>query len=154
MRGLTPPSSGGAKGGFAPFAPPLMSNVRSQAMQIYLFDEDGFEVVPGALGAEECDESALLLEQSRDLVEFRSLLSLPWCSRIAHRLRASAVARLLPTTHVAVQCTSFAKSADHNWLVPVHQDLSIPVAQRRAFDLARLVGEGWDAVRSAAAHDP
>ncbi|MEJ7807115.1 MAG: phytanoyl-CoA dioxygenase family protein, partial [Telluria sp.] len=29
---------------------------------------------------------------------------------------------------VAVQCTWFEKSAARNWLVPMHQDLSIPVA--------------------------
>ena len=31
---------------------------------------------------------------------------------------------------VAVQCTYFEKSADRNWLVPIHQDLAIPVARR------------------------
>jgi len=31
---------------------------------------------------------------------------------------------------VAVQCTLFDKSADKNWLVALHQDLSIPVHQR------------------------
>jgi hypothetical protein len=31
---------------------------------------------------------------------------------------------------VAVQCTYFEKSASRNWLVPIHQDLSIPVARR------------------------
>ena len=29
---------------------------------------------------------------------------------------------------MAVQCTYFEKSAARNWLVPLHQDLSIPVA--------------------------
>jgi ectoine hydroxylase-related dioxygenase (phytanoyl-CoA dioxygenase family) len=31
---------------------------------------------------------------------------------------------------VAVQCTYFEKSSARNWLVPLHQDLSIPVAER------------------------
>jgi ectoine hydroxylase-related dioxygenase (phytanoyl-CoA dioxygenase family) len=30
----------------------------------------------------------------------------------------------------AVQCTLFAKSIEKNWLVSLHQDLSIPVAER------------------------
>ena len=37
---------------------------------------------------------------------------------------------LIPAGHVAVQCTYFEKSASRNWLVPIHQDLSIPVARR------------------------
>jgi ectoine hydroxylase-related dioxygenase (phytanoyl-CoA dioxygenase family) len=36
----------------------------------------------------------------------------------------------MPTGSVAVQCTFFEKSAAINWLVPVHQDLGIPVAER------------------------
>jgi ectoine hydroxylase-related dioxygenase (phytanoyl-CoA dioxygenase family) len=31
---------------------------------------------------------------------------------------------------VAVQCTYFEKSSGRNWLVPLHQDISIPVARR------------------------
>jgi ectoine hydroxylase-related dioxygenase (phytanoyl-CoA dioxygenase family) len=37
---------------------------------------------------------------------------------------------LLPRDAVAVQCTLFEKSTQTNWLVPPHQDLSIPVAAR------------------------
>jgi ectoine hydroxylase-related dioxygenase (phytanoyl-CoA dioxygenase family) len=40
------------------------------------------------------------------------------------------LAGALPAGHVAMQCTYFAKSVSRNWLVPVHQDLSIPVAER------------------------
>lgn len=45
----------------------------------------------------------------------------------------------MPMGAVAVQCTYFQKSAGLNWLVPLHQDLSIPVAAR--IDHARL--SGW-----------
>ena len=37
---------------------------------------------------------------------------------------------LLPQEAVAVQCTLFDKSTDKNWLVALHQDLSIPVRER------------------------
>src|SRR4051812_114307 len=37
---------------------------------------------------------------------------------------------VLPRGAVAVQCTLFDKSADKNWLVALHQDLSIPVPER------------------------
>ncbi len=40
------------------------------------------------------------------------------------------LAALLPRSHVPVQCTAFEKSADRNWLVPLHQDVAIPVAER------------------------
>jgi hypothetical protein len=45
---------------------------------------------------------------------------------------------LLPRDAVAVQCTLFEKSAQTNWLVPPHQDLSIPVAAR--VDATELTG--------------
>ena len=36
----------------------------------------------------------------------------------------------LPANARAVQCTLFAKTAESNWLVSLHQDLSMPVAER------------------------
>jgi ectoine hydroxylase-related dioxygenase (phytanoyl-CoA dioxygenase family) len=61
----------------------------------------------------------------------RCLLPLAWCAALACRLRLHpALSGLIPAGHVAVQCTYFEKSASRNWLVPIHQDLSIPVACR------------------------
>jgi ectoine hydroxylase-related dioxygenase (phytanoyl-CoA dioxygenase family) len=55
----------------------------------------------------------------------------PWCRAFAVRLRrVEALEDLLSPTFVAVQCTVFDKSADKNWLVSLHQDLSIPVKRR------------------------
>lgn len=63
----------------------------------------------------------------------RSLLQQDWCRDLAQRLRQHpALAPALAADMVAVQCTYFEKSASRNWLVPVHQDLSIPVAHRVA----------------------
>lgn len=59
----------------------------------------------------------------------RGMLSLDWCRNVG-----TGVARwlrergLLEVGHVAVQCTLFRKTAGGNWLVPAHQDLSVPVA--------------------------
>lgn len=36
----------------------------------------------------------------------------------------------LPADYIAVQCTYFEKSATCNWLVPMHQDLSVPARVR------------------------
>lgn len=66
-----------------------------------------------------------------DAVGLRTLLSLPPLRALAVYLREHpALAPLIPPDHVAVQCTYFEKSQRRNWLVPPHQDLSIPVAQR------------------------
>jgi hypothetical protein len=61
----------------------------------------------------------------------RCLLSQSWCGSLAQRLRKhSFLSRLVPAEFVAVQCAYFEKSASCNGLVPFHQDLSIPVAER------------------------
>lgn len=46
---------------------------------------------------------------------------------------------MLPVDPTAVQCTLFVKSIDKNWLVSLHQDLSIPVAER----VDSLECSGW-----------
>ncbi|MFZ6674304.1 phytanoyl-CoA dioxygenase family protein [Undibacterium sp. Xuan67W] len=61
----------------------------------------------------------------------RQLLEMPWCADLAKRMaQHEQLAPLLPLDPVAVQCTYFEKSLDQNWLVPLHQDLSIPVAEK------------------------
>jgi ectoine hydroxylase-related dioxygenase (phytanoyl-CoA dioxygenase family) len=61
----------------------------------------------------------------------RRLLDEAWCAHLAGALRGDARIRsLLPRNAVAVQCTLFDKSRTKNWLVTLHQDLSIPVSSR------------------------
>jgi hypothetical protein len=96
------------------------------------FLENGFTVTAPLLESEECDRV------TRDLaaVQFdgagtRNLLTLPWCSNIVQLIRSHpAAAPVLPASAVAVQCILFEKSVDRNWLVALHQDLSIPVAEK------------------------
>ena len=52
---------------------------------------------------------------------------LPPGQRLVRDIRLS---NLMPHDACAVQCTYFTKSSAHNWLVTLHQDLSIPVADR------------------------
>lgn len=96
------------------------------------FEQHGSALVPGALPAHECDHAAHLVEVTgASGVGTRSLMAQPWCAALARRLhRQHGLADLIPADHVAVQCTFFEKSASLNWLVPVHQDLGIPVAER------------------------
>jgi hypothetical protein len=102
------------------------------------FDDDGFAVLPALLSdAERACIAAEMATQSE--VGSRDLLEAPWCAALAARLQDDArLADALPHTHVAVQCTSFEKSVARNWLVPVHQDVAIPVAAR--IDHAALTG--------------
>jgi ectoine hydroxylase-related dioxygenase (phytanoyl-CoA dioxygenase family) len=96
------------------------------------FTDDGFVLIPQLLTASECNAFTANLEHSQsDAKGTRSLLSQPWCADLAAHIRQHPALRaLIPASYVTVQCTYFEKSPAHNWLVPIHQDLSIPVAQR------------------------
>jgi hypothetical protein len=101
-------------------------------MNIRRFKNDGFAVLTQVLTSSDCDELSLSLgEISTKGIGSRSLLGMPWCRKLAHAVRQHpAIATLLPTGAIAVQCNFFEKSQDQNWLVPIHQDLSIPVRER------------------------
>jgi ectoine hydroxylase-related dioxygenase (phytanoyl-CoA dioxygenase family) len=96
------------------------------------FQCDGFAVVPTVLDPSQCDAIAVSAGSCiSNSPGTRSLLVHDWCRALVGMLRAHpAVGGLVPAGHVAVQCTYFEKSVDSNWLVPVHQDLSIPVRAR------------------------
>jgi Phytanoyl-CoA dioxygenase (PhyH) len=96
------------------------------------FEADGFAIIAGVLSPAECDaiaaQAALPISGAAGS---RALLSTPWCEALANSVRNnSAVRRLLPEMPVAVQCTYFEKSESRNWLVAMHQDLSIAVQER------------------------
>ena len=61
----------------------------------------------------------------------RRLIDVPWCAELARYItRDEQIRAVLPESAVAVQCTLFVKSPSRNWLLALHQDLSIPVAER------------------------
>ena len=61
----------------------------------------------------------------------RNLLDRPWCRVFVQRVRNRlASSNVLPVSSVGVQCTLFDKTPSRNWLVALHQDLSIPVRAR------------------------
>jgi ectoine hydroxylase-related dioxygenase (phytanoyl-CoA dioxygenase family) len=103
------------------------------------FARHGFAVIPGVADAGRCAQYAAQIS-AHDTAGSRTLLSQPWCAELAGSLAsAPALQGLLPAGHIAVQCTFFEKSGSVNWLVPVHQDLSIPVQERVEDALLR----GW-----------
>ena len=85
-------------------------------------------------------ENRDLEELSRDLASLpdmdagtRRLLDTRWCAELAERLRTDRRFQgPLPGDARTVQCTLFVKSTTQNWLVALHQDLSIPVAKHVA----------------------
>jgi hypothetical protein len=96
------------------------------------FANDGYAVIPNILSSLDADQAALAIDGILgDRAGTRRLLDLPWCAMLADRLADEPRLReYLPGTARAVQCTLFAKTAESNWLVSLHQDLSIPVAER------------------------
>jgi len=97
-----------------------------------MFDEDGYAIIGGVLSADQCQAVAQHVSESERLrAGTRNLLHDFVCVQVATDLRSSAaIAEQLGVTAVAVQCTLFDKSAERNWLVAWHQDLSIPVGER------------------------
>ncbi|WP_090436536.1 phytanoyl-CoA dioxygenase family protein [Duganella sp. CF458] len=94
------------------------------------FARRGFAVIPGVADAGQCARYAAQI-RALGKAGSRTLLSQAWCAELADSLLCSPwLQAVLPVGHVAVQCTSFEKSGSVNWLVPVHQDLSIPVHER------------------------
>lgn len=67
----------------------------------------------------------------------RRLLDHEWCQDLAASVRQVLRSRQLITgNYVATLCTFFDKSAETNWGVASHRDLSIPVKQR-------IEKDGW-----------
>jgi hypothetical protein len=93
------------------------------------FVEHGFVLVPDLLAKDECAAVSKELEAASSVSGgTRTLLRETWCQELTSLLRRRVP--LVPQDFVAVQCTYFQKSTSQNWLVPIHQDLSIPVAAR------------------------
>ncbi|NKI97884.1 phytanoyl-CoA dioxygenase family protein [Rhizobacter sp. SG703] len=93
---------------------------------------EGFALVPNLLSEVECDQVAqALVATETNGAGSRRLLQQAWCTALAHKVMSHPeVRRALPARARAIQCTFFEKSAAKNWLVPIHQDLSMPVAGR------------------------
>jgi hypothetical protein len=104
-------------------------------------EKEGFAVVPVIVDDSHCDALARHVE-ARDNKDAgsRTLLGESWCVDLARQLRSNVkLQALMPCDAVAVQCTLFDKSPTKNWLVALHQDLSIPVKSR----VDRADCSGW-----------
>lgn len=101
-------------------------------MQNTLFTESGFAIIAQVVSDADCHvASAQITPADAGSGGSRCLLPMAWCSSMVQRLRLHPiVSAFIPPGAVAVQFTYFEKSVSRNWLVPWHQDLSIPVAER------------------------
>lgn len=93
--------------------------------------ETGVAHVPEMLSSTRCETLGRCCDAENGVGRSRSLLERDWCVDLAHELRRDGrLGPFLSPDLVAVQCSLFAKSSDRNWLVALHQDLSVPVAAR------------------------
>lgn len=101
------------------------------AKAVSQFKKDGYFVIPGVLDAVMNRRLGAFVGGTASGAGSRRLLDEAWCVHLAGALRGDARIRsLLPPNAVAAQCTLFDKSPEKNWLVTLHQDLSIPVRDR------------------------
>lgn len=104
--------------------PPEMSHTE--------FTARGFALTAQVLTRAECEAVARrVAEVPAGSAGTRCLLSQAWCRALAAKIsQHPSLSPLIPSDFVATQCTYFEKSQSRNWLVPMHQDLSIPVGGR------------------------
>lgn len=97
------------------------------------FSAQGYIVLPCFLADHEVGAlEAGLSSCTRGLPGSRALLELPWCLSVAQRILCDPrLSSVWPAGLHPVLCTYFEKSPVRNWLVALHQDLSIPVAERQ-----------------------
>jgi ectoine hydroxylase-related dioxygenase (phytanoyl-CoA dioxygenase family) len=93
---------------------------------------NGYTVTGPLIEAEEIERVAAALARTvKAGAGSRGLLAKAWVRELGEKLRRHpAVASALPAGAVLVQCSYLKKYREQNWLVPPHQDLSIPVKAR------------------------
>jgi ectoine hydroxylase-related dioxygenase (phytanoyl-CoA dioxygenase family) len=103
--------------------------------------ENGYAVVPAVVDIDEVDRiGRFVMGTLAATAGTRRLIELPWCRDLADCLmRNSRVSDSLLVDSLAIQCTFFIKSTEKNWLVSLHQDLSVPVAER----VDSVLYSGW-----------
>jgi hypothetical protein len=110
----------------------LSMDTRSMGSSVPTLHEDGYAVASAVLDKE---QTASIQREMEGVTVAgagtRNLLELSWCRELVERIRTHPKIRpSLPSSPVAVQCTFFDKTEDRNWLVAIHQDLSISVKER------------------------
>jgi hypothetical protein len=96
---------------------------------------NGFEIVPSVLDQSEAADVATVLEHStleRSRAGARHLMHVPAVQQLARDGRLVTIAaRFVGPEAVPFRATLFDKSPAHNWLVVWHQDMALPLRERR-----------------------
>ena len=94
-------------------------------------DDRGFAIARAVISPEKVAQASAELQALPVCAGTRNLLDHSWVQALAHQVRRNAgIEHTFAATPIAVQCTLFDKTEDQNWLVALHQDLSIPVRAR------------------------
>src|SRR5690348_9992959 len=95
-------------------------------------DSRGYAIAPGLVEPREASIVARAIDRLTVRgAGTRKLLERPWCRALVQRVRRRlSRAGVMPASSVAIQCTLFDKTPTRNWLVALHQDLSVPVRHR------------------------
>ncbi|WP_010479726.1 phytanoyl-CoA dioxygenase family protein [Acaryochloris sp. CCMEE 5410] len=98
------------------------------------FHQQGYVILPQICSSLICEQ---VCEHLDEVVQTgpgsRRLLAFDWCQELAKSLKFHPfISPLLGPSPIANQCTYFEKSPDQNWLVALHQDVSIAVQPNAA----------------------
>lgn len=102
-----------------------------------MFAKDGFQIIEGVLSEAECDRLSEHLCTDESRAGFRHLMSDPFVLALAFDERLKAI-----TTNISgrplipYKATLFQKTGKANWLVPWHQDTTLPLESPPE-------GDGW-----------
>jgi ectoine hydroxylase-related dioxygenase (phytanoyl-CoA dioxygenase family) len=118
----------------------MYSDVSTSETIAQQFARDGFVLCESIFIKSQLDRICSHAEQIHVVAGTRNLLEHSWCRELAAALRTHPeISQALAPTLVAAQCTLFEKTPERNWLVGLHQDLSIPVCERVEHSALR----GW-----------
>ncbi|MGR3275370.1 phytanoyl-CoA dioxygenase family protein [Acaryochloris marina NIES-2412] len=109
----------------------LPSFIRNTQAELH---QQGYVSLPHIFSDQTCHQiSENLAEVTQSKPGTRRLLAFDWCQELARSLKSHPlISPLLGPNPVINQCTYFEKSPDQNWLVALHQDVSIAVQPNAA----------------------
>lgn len=104
----------------------LPVSIRNTQAEFY---QQGYVILPKICSSQICDQVCnSLSEVTQAGPGSRRLLAFDWCQELARSLKSHPfISSLLGSTPIVNQCTYFEKSPNQNWLVALHQDVSIAV---------------------------